>query len=188
MNCPRSRASPLSCGGSAYRCQTARPRPRRWRRRYGPDTRQRRLHLRRGHVVCHAARSRTSRCASSRASWCSSWARPARGSPHCFASAPGCSAPAADRPRSTETALSRSSARGRVGLVFQDAEAQLFAETLLADVAFGPREPRRLRTRRCVAVPARRSRRLGSTLTPTAGVRRSRCPEARRAGRRSRAS
>lgn len=35
--------------------------------------------------------------------------------------------------------LSRSSARGTVGLVFQDAESQLFAETLLADVAFGPR-------------------------------------------------
>lgn len=35
--------------------------------------------------------------------------------------------------------LTRSSARGAVGLVFQDAESQLFAETLLADVAFGPR-------------------------------------------------
>ncbi len=35
--------------------------------------------------------------------------------------------------------LSRSSARGSVGLVFQDAESQLFAETLAADVAFGPR-------------------------------------------------
>ena len=35
--------------------------------------------------------------------------------------------------------LTRSSARGAVGLVFQDAEAQLFAETLAADVAFGPR-------------------------------------------------
>ena len=34
--------------------------------------------------------------------------------------------------------LSRSSARGAVGLVFQDAEAQLFAETVLDDVAFGP--------------------------------------------------
>lgn len=30
-------------------------------------------------------------------------------------------------------------ARGRVGLVFQDAEAQLFADTVLDDVAFGPR-------------------------------------------------
>lgn len=35
--------------------------------------------------------------------------------------------------------LSRDSARGAVGLVFQDAEAQLFAETVLDDVAFGPR-------------------------------------------------
>jgi energy-coupling factor transport system ATP-binding protein len=35
--------------------------------------------------------------------------------------------------------LSRSSARGAVGLVFQDAESQLFAETVAADVAFGPR-------------------------------------------------
>ena len=35
--------------------------------------------------------------------------------------------------------LSRKTARGRVGLVFQDAEAQLFAETVAADVAFGPR-------------------------------------------------
>jgi energy-coupling factor transport system ATP-binding protein len=35
--------------------------------------------------------------------------------------------------------LSRSTARGSVGLVFQDAEGQLFAETLLADVSFGPR-------------------------------------------------
>jgi energy-coupling factor transport system ATP-binding protein len=34
--------------------------------------------------------------------------------------------------------LSRASARGAVGLVFQDAEAQLFAETVLDDVAFGP--------------------------------------------------
>ncbi len=37
------------------------------------------------------------------------------------------------------TALGRSSARGAVGLVFQDPEAQLFAETVLADVMFGPR-------------------------------------------------
>ena len=36
-------------------------------------------------------------------------------------------------------ALSRSTARGAIGLVFQDAESQLFAETLAADVAFGPR-------------------------------------------------
>jgi energy-coupling factor transport system ATP-binding protein len=36
-------------------------------------------------------------------------------------------------------ALSRKSARGLVGLVFQDAESQLFAETVAADVAFGPR-------------------------------------------------
>ena len=35
--------------------------------------------------------------------------------------------------------LTRSSARGQVGLVFQDAESQLFAETVAADVAFGPR-------------------------------------------------
>ena len=35
--------------------------------------------------------------------------------------------------------LTRSAARGAVGLVFQDAEAQLFAETLADDVAFGPR-------------------------------------------------
>ena len=35
--------------------------------------------------------------------------------------------------------LTRSSARGSVGLVFQDAESQLFAETLRDDVAFGPR-------------------------------------------------
>lgn len=35
--------------------------------------------------------------------------------------------------------LNRSSARGAVGLVFQDAEAQLFADTLLEDVCFGPR-------------------------------------------------
>jgi energy-coupling factor transport system ATP-binding protein len=35
--------------------------------------------------------------------------------------------------------LTRSTARGAVGLVFQDAESQLFAETLAADVAFGPR-------------------------------------------------
>lgn len=35
--------------------------------------------------------------------------------------------------------LSVASARGAVGLCFQSPEAQLFAETLLADVAFGPR-------------------------------------------------
>jgi len=34
--------------------------------------------------------------------------------------------------------LTRARARGAVGLVFQDAEAQLFAETVLDDVAFGP--------------------------------------------------
>jgi energy-coupling factor transport system ATP-binding protein len=34
--------------------------------------------------------------------------------------------------------LTRTAARGRVGLVFQDAESQLFAETVAADVAFGP--------------------------------------------------
>jgi energy-coupling factor transport system ATP-binding protein len=35
--------------------------------------------------------------------------------------------------------LTGRSARGAVGLVFQDAEAQLFAETISDDVAFGPR-------------------------------------------------
>lgn len=35
--------------------------------------------------------------------------------------------------------LTAQSARGRVGLVFQDPESQLFADTLLEDVAFGPR-------------------------------------------------
>ncbi len=35
--------------------------------------------------------------------------------------------------------LTRQTARGRVGMVFQDAESQLFAETVEADVAFGPR-------------------------------------------------
>jgi energy-coupling factor transport system ATP-binding protein len=35
--------------------------------------------------------------------------------------------------------LTASSARGTVGLVFQDPESQLFAETILDDVAFGPR-------------------------------------------------
>ncbi len=35
--------------------------------------------------------------------------------------------------------LDRESARGAVGLVFQDAEAQLFAESVIEDVAFGPR-------------------------------------------------
>jgi len=35
--------------------------------------------------------------------------------------------------------LGRQSARGGVGLVFQDAESQLFADTLIDDVAFGPR-------------------------------------------------
>ena len=34
--------------------------------------------------------------------------------------------------------LDRASARGAVGLVFQDAEAQLFADSVLDDVAFGP--------------------------------------------------
>ena len=35
--------------------------------------------------------------------------------------------------------LTRKAARGQVGLVFQDAESQLFAESVAADVAFGPR-------------------------------------------------
>lgn len=36
-------------------------------------------------------------------------------------------------------ALDRTSARGTVGLVFQDSESQLFADTVLGDVAFGPK-------------------------------------------------
>jgi energy-coupling factor transport system ATP-binding protein len=36
-------------------------------------------------------------------------------------------------------ALDTASARGAVGLVFQDPESQLFADTVLGDVAFGPR-------------------------------------------------
>jgi len=44
--------------------------------------------------------------------------------------------------------LTRASARGAIGIVFQDAESQLFADTLAADVAFGPAEPRRVRGRR----------------------------------------
>lgn len=35
--------------------------------------------------------------------------------------------------------LTARSARGEIGLVFQDAESQLFADTVLDDVAFGPR-------------------------------------------------
>jgi len=35
--------------------------------------------------------------------------------------------------------LTLESARGKVGLVFQDPEAQLFADTLVEDAAFGPR-------------------------------------------------
>ncbi len=35
--------------------------------------------------------------------------------------------------------LARTTARGNVGLVFQDAEASLFADTLADDVAFGPK-------------------------------------------------
>lgn len=35
-------------------------------------------------------------------------------------------------------ALTRSTARGAVAMVFQDAESQLFADTVLEDVAFGP--------------------------------------------------
>ena len=35
--------------------------------------------------------------------------------------------------------LDLETARGKVGLIFQDAEAQLFADTLAEDVAFGPR-------------------------------------------------
>jgi len=38
-----------------------------------------------------------------------------------------------------ETPLVPASARGAIGLVFQDAESQLFAETVLDDVSFGPR-------------------------------------------------
>jgi len=36
-------------------------------------------------------------------------------------------------------ALTAKTARGQVGFIFQDSEAQLFAETVTADVAFGPR-------------------------------------------------
>lgn len=39
----------------------------------------------------------------------------------------------------TVTADSARGMRGRIGLVFQDPSVQLFAETVLADVAFGPR-------------------------------------------------
>lgn len=35
--------------------------------------------------------------------------------------------------------LSAASARGKVGLIFQDAESQLFADSVAEDVAFGPR-------------------------------------------------
>ena len=35
--------------------------------------------------------------------------------------------------------LTQKTARGQVGFIFQDSEAQLFAETVLDDVAFGPR-------------------------------------------------
>lgn len=38
-----------------------------------------------------------------------------------------------------ERPLTSRSARGAVGLVFQDAESQLFAETVIQDVEFGPR-------------------------------------------------
>jgi energy-coupling factor transport system ATP-binding protein len=38
-----------------------------------------------------------------------------------------------------EAPLTSATARGAVGLVFQDAESQLFAETVLSDVEFGPR-------------------------------------------------
>lgn len=37
-----------------------------------------------------------------------------------------------------EAPFSRDNTRGEVGLIFQDAEAQLFADTVLDDVAFGP--------------------------------------------------
>ena len=47
--------------------------------------------------------------------------------------------PATGSARLDDAPLTRSSARGAVGLVFQDPESQLFAETLAADVAFGPR-------------------------------------------------
>lgn len=46
--------------------------------------------------------------------------------------------PASGRATIDAEALDARSARGRVGLVFQDAESQLFADTLLGDVAFGP--------------------------------------------------
>ena len=47
--------------------------------------------------------------------------------------------PATGSARLDDAPLTRSTARGAVGLVFQDPESQLFAETLAADVAFGPR-------------------------------------------------
>jgi energy-coupling factor transport system ATP-binding protein len=41
--------------------------------------------------------------------------------------------------RLDDSPLTKAAARGRIGLVFQDAESQLFSETLAADVGFGPR-------------------------------------------------
>lgn len=46
--------------------------------------------------------------------------------------------PGAGRAEIDGAPLTRASARGSVALVFQDAESQLFADTLLDDVAFGP--------------------------------------------------
>ena len=56
----------------------------------------------------------------------------------------GRTAVAARRARSTIDGVRSTSTRhaGAVGLVFQDPESQLFADTVLDDVAFGPREPR----------------------------------------------
>lgn len=53
--------------------------------------------------------------------------------------AAGLLAPDTGRATIDELPLNQVTARGQVGLVFQDAESQLFADTLLEDVAFGPR-------------------------------------------------
>ncbi len=53
--------------------------------------------------------------------------------------ASGLLAPKSGRGEIDGELLTQRSARGRVGLIFQDAESQLFADTLADDVAFGPR-------------------------------------------------
>ena len=50
--------------------------------------------------------------------------------------------------------LDKASARGVVGMVFQDAESQLFAETVADDVAFGPRNLGRSPSEALVAAAA----------------------------------